>query len=93
MPFASTNGFRNSDRPDSISVTGLSVTCSSMAGMMAKEASISSDWNTSVRDTARNPPTSVYDATAIRVTTIPALGSRPNVSSSSFDPPTSPDEM
>ena len=60
---------------------------------MAKEANMISDWNTSVRDTARNPPTSVYDATATSVTTIPTLGSRPNVSSSSFDPPTRPDEM
>ena len=41
---------------------------------MVKEASITSDWNTSVRDTARNPPTSVYDATAIERCDYPGVG-------------------
>ena len=93
MPCASLNGFRNSNPPAGIPVTKLSVICSSITGIIVKEASISSDWNTSVRDTARNPPTSVYDATAINVTTIPALGASPKISWSSFDPPTRPDEM
>ena len=47
--------------------------------------------NTSVRETAMNPPTNVYVATAKSVKMTPAVGLSPSISSSSFDPPTSPE--
>ena len=57
----------------------------------ARLTSINSACDTSVRETAVNPPINVYVATAKSVKNTPAVKLSPNISSSSFDPPTSPE--
>ena len=63
----------------------------SVSGRMTKLTSITIAWNTSVLETAMNPPMKVYEATAIKVINTPSLCPRPKIVSSSFAPAISPE--
>ena len=91
IPSLSVNGLKNPGveppRPES----GLPAEPVSVNVMTRRLASIRSAWDTSVLDTAMNPPMRVYDATAMKVRTTPVFASIPNIVSNSFEPPTRPE--
>ncbi len=51
----------------------------SVSGRMMKLPSITSDWNTSVRETAMKPLMNVYDTTAMSVISTLGLCSSPKI--------------
>ena len=62
-----------------------------VSGKMTKLTSITIAWNTSVLETAMNPPMNVYEATAASVINTPSSCPRPKIVSSSFAPAISPE--
>ena len=87
---ASVSGFMKPGEPPT-PVNGCAVAAMSVSGRMMKLTSITSDWNTSVRETAMKPPMNVYDTTAARVSSTLGLCSSPKIVSSSLAPAISPE--
>ena len=61
--------------------------------MMTKPASISTAWNTSVRETARKPPMNVSEVTVNSVIATPGVSPRSNTEPSSSAPAMRPELM
>lgn len=78
LPPGSVNGLKNPVGSPPTSRNGSSATTSSATGTMMRPTSISTAWNTSVRDTARKPPMNVYEVTAKSVIHMPGARSISN---------------